>query len=295
MAFGSLSLTALGFTAGASLCLASSGIVSKKATAHAPAAVTMFWFMIPCTLVGLGWLLLKGDYRLTAAYWPPFAASWILNIVANLAYLRALKTAEASLVGASMGLVSIFAAIVARVYLHEALDAVQWAGIVLSFAGIVVMYIPEQRTARGRLDVFAFFRRFDSWLLLLMAFGWGADDPFDKAASLAASPQMHCFLIYAAMLPPAFVLAAAQRRALRLPPAALRVIFAAGGLRGTGYAMQLLALLLMPVGVFEAVKRVLQQAFSLAGGRLAYGEKITRPKIAGSLIFCCAVPMMVFG
>jgi drug/metabolite transporter (DMT)-like permease len=222
--------------------------------------------------------------------------TWVLNVGANLCYLRALKTAQASLAGASMGIMPVFAALVARFYLGESLSAAQWTGIVLSFAGLAAMHIPDREKKGDSLDVLAFFKGPEGWLMLGTTFGWAAGSPFDKAAAAASSPQMHCFLIYAAMLPPAFAIVAARGKfgELKLAPRALGNIFASGALRGLGFSMQLVALLLMPVGVFEMLKRILQQVIVLAGGKILYGEKITKFKIIGTVVFFCAVPLVVF-
>jgi hypothetical protein len=60
-ALGGFSPYSLGLTGAASACFASSVLVGKKASSHASAPVMMFFFMVPCTLIGLAWLLLKGD------------------------------------------------------------------------------------------------------------------------------------------------------------------------------------------------------------------------------------------
>lgn len=291
----SLSLMSYGSTAAAGAFFAFSTIVSKSASSRASSASVMFVYMIPCTLLGLVWLLIEQDFRITELYWIPFFVSFLANVAANLLYLHGLKTTQASLAASSIGLTPVFAAFIAWLFLGEVLLFRQWVGIVLSFLGLVVMYLPEKSADIDRKDFYAFFTNPGNRLMVLAAFFWAVASPFDKAAAAAASPQMHCFLIFLAMLPPSFLLIWKQKKLyeLRFSYRDLMIISGAGGLRGLGYALQLVALLITPVGVFETLKRISLQFVALVGGRFFYNETITKWKVIGSVIFLCAIPLLI--
>ncbi len=295
MSFYDLSPMAYGSTAVAGTFLAFSVIVSKAAALRASEAAVMFVYMIPPAIVGLIWLLLTWDFRITGDYWFPFAVSFVANVAANLLYLKGLKITQASLAGATVGLAPVFAALVAWVFLHEVLSFKQWIGIILSFVGLVIMYIPERSEKVSHKDIYAFFLHAGNRLMVLAAFCWAVASPFDKAAAVASSPQMHCFLIYLSMLPPSLFIVWRQGclSELRFSYRDMLIVSGAGGLRGIGYGFQLVALLLTPVGVFETLKRITQQIVVLTGGRVFFGEKITGWKIAGSLVFLLSIPLVI--
>ncbi|MEJ0062176.1 MAG: DMT family transporter [Alphaproteobacteria bacterium] len=296
MDFLSISPAAMLAASTASLGFGASSLVGKKASEYASPATVMFVFMIPCMLVGIIWFTVKPDSHFTAAYYYPFAVSAVVNVIANVCYLTSIRISPISLAGSAMGLVPLFAALVARFELGEELSRMQWSGIVLSFIGLAVMYVPPRNHPKERHDFFAFFKSKGGWLSLLAALGWAIASPFDKLASQAASPQLHCIVIYAAMIPPSFLLIWWQKRLheLRLKPRHAGVILISGSLRGAGYIIQLIALTLMPVGIMEMVKRAGYQTISIIGGRVFFQEKITRFKLIGTAIFFVAIPMVVF-
>ena len=273
-----------------------SGLVNKRASQLASPLMVMAIMFLVCAILGLVGFLWAPQSRLTSAYWLPFAASVITNCIGNFCYLSALQRTPVSLVGASAGLMPVFAALTAWLILGETLTDKQWLGIVLSFIGLVITYIPARATAVERHDFGAFFKHRGAGLLLLAMASWSAAIPFDKQAAQAASVPLHMLLIYAALSTVAFTsLWYRDPHALRhLATRDLTIIGAAGLLRGLAYNWQLAALVVTPVGVLELVKRLAIPLISLAGGRIWFGEKLNFTKLLGTAIFIFGLPLVIF-
>lgn len=273
-----------------------SGLVNKRASQLASPMMVMAIMFLVCAILGLVGFLWTPQSRLTVAYWLPFAVSLGTNCVGNFCYLAALQRTPVSLVGASAGLMPVFAALTAWLVLGESLTDKQWIGIVLSLIGLIITYIPARSNADERHDLGAFFKHRGAGLLLLAMAAWSAAIPFDKQAAQAASVPLHMLLIYAGLSTVAFTtLWYRDRHALKaLGTRDLAIIGTAGLLRGLAYNWQLAALVVTPVGILELVKRVAVPLISLVGGRIWFDEKLNFTKLLGTAIFLFGLPFVIF-
>ncbi len=290
-----LSPAALVMALGAGFGYGCSGLVNKRAAGHASPLAVMGLMFVPCLAIGLVGFAFAPDYRLTVAYWLPFCCSVLANCLGNFCYLAAMRTTPISLIGASSGLLPIIAALLAWLLLGETLSGRQWLGIVLSFLGLVIAYIPPRAVGQKRHDGLAYFKHRGAWLMLGAAFGWAAASPFDKQAAQAASVQLHMVLVYAALI----VVSGAVLAMWRQKPwdglngRQLTQIGAAGFLRGLAYNLQLAALVLAPVGIMELAKRIATPLVTMVGGRVWFAEPLTPTKLIGTAIFLAALPLVV--
>ncbi len=207
-----------------------------------------------------------------ATYLVPGLGSVSLNVIANLAFLEALRVAPLSLTVPLLSLTPALTTLVGMPLLGETPSPAQAGGTALVVLGAVVLGWPdvaaEARTAAAR--------RRGALLMLVVAASWSVALPLDKLAVARSSPAAHALVLNLGVGASAALALAASRRWADLRPALARpgLVAAAVATAAAAIALQLLAIQRGPVGIVETLKRAVGSTLALAWGRHVFAESV---------------------
>ncbi len=239
------------------------------------------------------WPAITGDFALTSAYWLPGILNAAIGLIANLLFIAALRRSPLSLMVPMLAIVPVFVVLFAGVILGEWPTPHQALGIFLVALGLFAVFIPGSAAhpiaVLKHLGAQAGTRPMLGVIVL-----WSATPPLDKLCVTYASVGSHGVLQLTMLVAALSAgLAVRGRGAFHLPPGALRPLLIAGLTSGVGYVLQLLAYRLTFVAVIELLKRVIGMLGAIALGRLALREPLSPTKLAGAVIICAGLPLVL--
>ena len=252
------------------------------------------------------WAWYSGDFARTApiaaGYWAPGLADIAAGIAANLLYLLALRRSPLSLMIPLLALIPGVTLLLSGVLLGEWPSARQSAGIAIVVVGLFTLYSAAEPGAahKGVLAPLAAAVRnlrrergapFMAGVVVL----WSTTPALDKLCIAQSSVGLHGLIQVAVIsaLIAVWMLARGGVAAFQVNPAARRPLLVAGVLGGVGYVLQLAAYQLMLVAAAELIRRVSGMLGALLVGRVALGETINTPKVAGVLIIAAGLPLVL--
>lgn len=221
------------------------------------------------------------------AYLPVVGGSILLNLVANIAYVEALRTGEISRTVPLLSLTPAVTALFAVPVLGEVPGARVTVGILLVVGGAWLLSAPSRAVGGGRSLA----------LMLSVVAAWSVVLPLDKLGLEMAGPANHGLILSiggAAGI--AGILAARGRagRLVRLPPRSRAPLAAAIGASAAALGTQLLALGLLPAAIVETAKRALGNLLALVWGRSLYREPVTVWKVLALLLLGLGVVLVLW-
>jgi drug/metabolite transporter (DMT)-like permease len=205
------------------------------------------------------------------------AASVALNILANLAFVEAVRRSPLSLTVPLLSLTPVLATALAVPLLGELPTPRQTLGILLVVAGAAYLggqtesstaAVSWWRKVRGEPGV---------PLMLAVAGCWSLTLPIDKLAMQEVAPRWHALVLSAGVALGTMLLLAAMGRLaeLRFAPTAFGALTLAVLVSASALALQLVAMQQVLVGLLETVKRCIGNFMALAMGALLFQEPIT--------------------
>jgi drug/metabolite transporter (DMT)-like permease len=239
------------------------------------------------------WATMHPGHHFDAGYLLPGLASVALNILANLAFLEAMRIARLSLTVPLLSLTPVFTTLVAIPILGQVPSGRQVAGIALVVAGALLLH------AGGVGEGAGFCRRAlrerGSLLMLGVALAWSLTMPLDRLALDSASPPIHALALNGGVALGALGVLASRGRlrelgAVRRIPGllALTLLVAASAV-----GLQLLAILEVPVGLVETIKRGFGSTLALLFGHLAFHEPLTARGALAVLVMTGGVALIL--
>lgn len=229
--------------------------------------------------------------------------SGVPNVLAYVLLVRAVRHSDLSLVAPLMGLTPLFLLLTSPLILGERAGWSGLLGVVLIVIGAYLLHARDIR--RGALEPFrALLRDRGARMMLAVAFLWSISANYDKvgiqATSTIAWPAVvHSFVALA--LAPLVLLRRSRKGARgdsdRLLPGAGRMpllLLLAGAVNATMMITQMTALTLTLVPYVIALKRT-SVLFSVALGRLMFGEGRMRERTLGASIILAGVAVFVLG
>jgi drug/metabolite transporter (DMT)-like permease len=232
----------------------------------------------------LAWYAWSGGGAPSGAYWAPGLASVVLNVIANLAFLRALALSPISITIPLLSLTPAFTALLAIPLLGEWPTRLQVAGIVTVLLGAFLVTLGHgEHPARA---LAAFRREPGALLMTLVALLWSMALALDKLAIERAPAPFHALMLNGgvAVLVLARLAAAGRAGELRALRNVGVAFFAAMLCSFAGLALQLQAIQRAPVGVVETVKRGTGSAVALLVGRAFFAESLPPVRVAAALL-----------
>ena len=238
------------------------------------------------------WAALGDHHVELAAYAPYGLASIAINVAANLLFVYAVKVSPLSLTVPFLAFAPIFAALIGIPLLDEMPTTMAWFGIALVVVGaFVLMHV------KGLSLVRSLTHERGSALMVVVAALWATGTVVDKAALGHAATAIHGLVSTAGVGVVLFAWLALQRelpslrRARSSPGLSVMLV----GSAAAAYGFQLLALPLIWVGVFEAVKRAVGLILSVVFGRVLFAESITAQKWLGIAIMVVGTVLVTLG
>ena len=230
----------------------------------------------------VAWALLAGETGLAAGYAVPGVATVLLNVAANVLFLRAVQVSPLSLTIPFLSLTPVFSTLIATSVLGEWPGDRQSAGIALVVLGAFMVNV-----RRDRPSPFVALRRERGSLIMVgvalkraLAF---ADVPMHAAIQCAG---VAAFLI-------AYLALRGRLGELREVRTVRRVYALSLVAAAVGLGLQFVALRLTLVGLVEALKRAIGMFFAVVVGRLAFEEAVTTGKVAGVALMSVGVFLIV--
>lgn len=241
------------------------------------------------------WTVAAGDWRIGPGYLLPGLVSVALNVVANLAYFRALQLSPLSVTLPLLSLTPAFTALLAAPLLGERLTPAAALGVVLVVAGALGLHLGRAGGRGARALLAGLARERGSLLMALVALCWSVTLLLDKVALRHAAPVLHALVLHAGVAAAAVALLAGRGELRSLARAkGLLPLLAASVLCGAvTITVQLAAIRGMEVALVETIKRGVGAALALAWGRAFFAEPLTAAKLGGVGLMIAGVALLL--
>lgn len=290
-----LGLAALALVVVSSLAWSGLDLTRKVLAGRMSEVPLLFWLTTLPLPLFLGWWIYDGVRPVPAAYWGPGLASVALNIVANLSFMRSLRLSPLTATIPLLSLTPVFTSLFAVPMLGQRLGGRIWLGVVLVVGGALLLNLRGGDASSFAVFWRALRREPGVPFMAFTAFLWSMTPPLDKLAMDRSGAPFHAVMLNA-------VVAAAMLAALvaRGRLADLRGVAASAGPFAAavvcavlGLSLQLLAFRVVPVGLFETIKRGIGFVMAMLSGRLILGEPITTGKLVAVALMGLGVGLIV--
>lgn len=242
------------------------------------------------------WAASAGDTIDGAGYIAPALASLALNIVANLAFFRAVTVSALSLTVPLLAFVPVFTTIAANPLLGELPGVQQIAGIGVVVVGALTLNAGSAEGGSPLAFVRALFRERGSLPMLVTALCWSLTIVVDKLATQHAGYGIHGAVLNAGIGGFGLALLAFRRQLGELGGLrkAWKPWLFAIALGAVGLGTQLIAVQHLFTALVETGKRAIGVTMSVVVGRFAFGESITRYKVAAVILMSIGAGLIVW-
>jgi len=291
----SVPLLSLALVLGCAIGFAGADLL-RKALSHRIRPVPLLFVlaagMIPAFI---GWWIWADAAVPSAGYWLPGLGSVLLNVVANLIFLEAVRISPLSLTIPMLSLTPVFTSLLAIPLLGERPGRLEWLGIAAVVLGAFWLNVDRQRES-SELPI---WRRLGkergSLLMVLVAALWSLALPLDKLAVASASVPAHgtilsagvaLVLVLVLLVRPGESSFSEVRRWSGLVTALVTVSVLALGL-------QLVAITRVWVGLVETLKRAVGSLLALVSGWLFFGEQIDLQQVLAVLLMGAGVGLVL--
>lgn len=243
----------------------------------------------------LAWILYFHSAGPQSSYWLPASASIILNFLANLAYLEAVRLSPLSLTVPFLSLTPVFATLLAVPLLGEVPGPLAFLGIALVVAGAFRLNLAPGSGNSPQVIWHSFWHERGSVLMVGVAFLWSLALPLDKMSIARSSPAFHGLILNVGIGLGAFVLLLRKRRSpeLRIARPLQFQVITAIVVSTLGLALQLFALAVAWAGLVETLKRAIGSTMAIILGYLIFKEPVYWPKVVAVVLLAIGVALVL--
>ena len=286
----------IGLTIGSALCWAGLDASRKILVRSLSPVALLVWLTLGQLPLFVIWAASAGDTIDGVGYVAPALASLGLNIVANLAFFRAVTVSPLSLTVPLLAFVPVFTTIAANPLLGELPGVQQIAGIGVVVVGALTLNGGSAEGGGPLAFVRALFRERGSLPMLVTALCWSLTIVVDKLATEHAGFGIHGVVLNAGLGGFGLVLLASRRQLRELAglKKAWKPWLFAITLGAVGLGTQLIAVQHLFTALVETGKRAIGVTMSVVVGRLAFGEPITRYKVAAVILMSIGAGLIVW-
>jgi drug/metabolite transporter (DMT)-like permease len=281
--------------------VASSGFdLFRKMLVRDLAPVPMVFLLATASVPLFGAAVIFGEpVEVQAAYWWPALGSAALNVVANLAFLEAVRISPLSVTVPLLSLTPVFTALLGFGLLGERLGLLQIVGILLVVIGAFWLNVgmtsePGSGEARRSLAR-SFLSQPGAWMMAGTALLLSLTIPLDKMAVQYANPPFHGLVLTAGIALGTLIVLAVQNRWREL--AGLRrswLPFLLALVSSTlALGFQLVALKYVFVSLIETLKRGIGNLLAVILGRAVFHEPLTPSKLGAALLMAAGVGLIL--
>ncbi|MEK7705130.1 MAG: DMT family transporter [Myxococcota bacterium] len=255
-----------------------------------PLATLVVLGEVPIFLV---WALLQPRLAIAPGYLAPAAVSVVLNVAANLLFIRAVQIAPLGLTIPFLAFTPVFTGVTALVLLAELPTSMQALGIAGVVAGGLVLATAGGDGAQSWWH--AVRRSRGSLLMLVVAALWSVTGPVDKVALQYASVPVHSLVLTSGVALGLLLLVVLGRRTAELGTALRewRLLGLSVLAAGLGLALQLTAIRELYVSFMEALKRTVGMSAALVNGRIVFAEPVTPRKLVAVALMAVGVVLIL--
>ena len=289
-----VTLLAAALTIGCAVAFSLTDLLRKLAAARVrplPLLVAMCVGMAPFFLV---WWVWQGAAGPAVGYWLPGLGSAVLNLVANLAFLQAVRIAPLSVTIPVLSLTPVFTTLLAIPMLGEVPSARQLGGVVLVVAGVMWLTSAGGReSSLGGLWRSIWHER-GSQLMVVTALLWSLAMPLDKMALVASGAAFHGLALNVLIAIGAVAVLAGRGRTAELSRmgahwALLTLLVVVGAV---ALVLILLAITETWIGFIETMKRGLGSFLAVVWGRAFFAEPVTGHKLVAVAVIAAGVALI---
>lgn len=223
-----------------------------------------------------GWRL-PGPGFWDLGYWAPGTGSIVLNLVASVLFITALRLSPLSLTIPLLSLTPVFTTLLGIPLLGEVPGTFEWVGIALVVVGVFSLHVnPGTGVPPGEV-LAAFISEKGSMMMVAVALMWSVTMPLDRLALDHAGQGFHGLALSVGIAGGLGLWLVGRGELGQVRAAGRRPWFLglAVGASAAALGLQLVAIQLAPVAVVETVKRGLGNASSAALGALVFDETVT--------------------
>jgi len=291
----SVPLISLALVLGCAIGFAGADLLRKALSHRIHPVPLLFVLAAGMSPAFVGWWIWVGAVSPSAGYWAPGLGSVVLNVVANLIFLEAVRISPLSLTIPMLSLTPAFTSLLAIPLLGERPGRLEWLGIGAVVIGAFWLNVDRGRT-NSELPI---WRRLGkergSLLMVLVAALWSLALPLDKLAIASASVPAHgtilnsgvaLVMLVVLLMRPGGNRFGEVRRWTGLVIALVVVSVLALGL-------QLVAITRVWVGLVETLKRAVGSLLALVSGWLFFGEKIDAQQVLAVLLMGAGVGLVL--
>lgn len=278
-------------TLSASLGYGSFDAVRKKLAAFVqplPLTALMSLGQVPLFAI---WVLTSGVVLPQQGYAPEALGSITFALVGNLFFMRALQVSPLSLTIPFLSFSPVFTALFSGALLGEFPRLLQAFGIAWVVLGAFLLNLSKEDLISPSRFLRGVTRERGSVLMLAAAVLWALGAIFDKRALAYASVPVHA-LVQSVGIALAVLILLALRGQLgslgtvrRCPGVYTVALFVAA----LAQALQFLALPLVVVSLYEAIKRCIGMTMAVVNGALFFGEPVTAQKLLAIVLMSIGV------
>lgn len=289
-------MTLLPFLLVVAASVASSGFdLFRKVLVRHLAPVPMVFLLATASVPLFGAAVLFGEPApVLPAYWLPALGSVVLNVVANLTFLEAVRISPLSVTVPLLSLTPVFTALLGFAMLGERPAPLDLVGIALVVIGAFWLNLGTTEGAE-KVGARSFLSQPGAWLMAGTALLLSLTIPLDKLAVGHASPPFHGLILTAGIALGSLAVLAFQKRWGEL--AGLRqgwapfVLALISSTLALGF--QLVALKYVLVSLIETLKRGIGNLLAVILGRAVFGEAVTPGKLGAALLMAAGVALIL--
>ena len=242
----------------------------------------------------IAWHVGQGGGWPDSAYWLPGLSTTMINVVANLAFIEALRRSPLSVTIPLLSLTPVFTTVLAMPMLGEVPETRQWIGIAVVVVGAFWLNLNRGEISLGHAWR-AFLREPGSRLMVAVALLWSVAMPLDKMAVRVAGASFHGVVLSVGVALALLVMAMVRGRLsefrdLRHRPGLLLfgVLINVAAL-----GLQLMAIKIVWVGFVETMKRGLGSFLSLLWGKWIFGETLEPQRFVAVALMAVGVALIL--
>jgi len=271
-------------------------LVRKKLTGSMPAAAILVWLALGQVPLFVLVVWRQGDFAIGPEYWIPGLVSILFNIVANLAFLRALEIASLGVTIPLLSLTPAFATLLSIRVLGQLPSPIQMLGILLAVAGAFVLNFDPGQGATPAGVWRSLAREKGSLLMIGVALCWSITPAFDKLAVEASGVYTHGLLLNGGVGVGALLWLAARGKVRTLRPNRFvgGTVLVASLVGFVALVFLLKAYSSVWVGFVETIRRAVNSGLALAFGYWLFQERVRKAQVLAVILMTAGVALLFF-
>ncbi len=300
-----MTVFALLLIVGAGVAYATLDALRKLMAKGMSSLAALLWLTLGALPFFAVWVLKQSEWKIDTGYWTPTLVAVGLQLIANLAFIEAVKRSPLSVTIPLLSLTPVFTAVAAIFTLGE------WPGM---WKTLGILVVTGGAWWLARISIPSNGERRSFWALLktepgvplmvLTSLAWAVAGPLDKVALryLSASGgdfgkiAMHALVMNLGVAMGAFAMLAWKGRLGQSMPqkGSWGVVIGAAVASSVALAFQLSAVQVAMVALVESIKRGVNTILALLLGAVIFSEEITGAKVAACAVMTLGVVLIWF-